>query len=152
MASKTLIEAIKELRERTGAGMMDCKKALEENDLDVDKAISWLREKGIAKAATKAGRIAAEGLTKATVCEGCHKGIVVEVNCETDFVSRGDRFISLVDEITKTTLHNGSQSLEEAKQLVAGLLTDATVALGEKIDFRRFEIVKTMKKLSHIFT
>lgn len=143
MTAKPIIALIKELRERTGAGMMDCKKALEENDLDVEKAISWLREKGIAKASTRAGRIAAEGLTKAKVCQGCNKGIVVEVNCETDFVSRGDRFINLVDNITKEVLHNEPKDLDEAKALVDGFLTDATVALGEKIDFRRFEIVSS---------
>ena len=142
MASSNLIELIKVLRERTGAGMMDCKKALEENELDVEKAIDWLREKGIAKAAKKASRIAAEGLTKVVVCEGCNKGIVVEVNCETDFVARGDKFINLVDNLAQETLHNEPANLDDAKALVAQHLTDATVALGEKIDYRRFEFIK----------
>lgn len=142
MASSNLIELIKILRERTGAGMMDCKKALEENELDVEKAIDWLREKGIAKAAKKASRIAAEGLTKVHVCEGCNKGIVLEVNCETDFVARGDRFIDLVANLAQETLHNEPSDIEQARELVAQYLTDATVALGEKIDYRRYEIIK----------
>lgn len=142
MASSNLIELIKVLRERTGAGMMDCKKALEENALDVEKAIDWLREKGIAKAAKKASRIAAEGLTRVRVCEGCGKGIVLEVNCETDFVARGDKFIALVDNLAQETLHEEPSDLDAAKALVAQHLTDATVALGEKIDYRRFAILK----------
>lgn len=142
MASNTLIELIKVLRERTGAGMMDCKKALEENNLDVEKAIDWLREKGMAKAAKKAGRIAAEGLTKVSVCESCGKGVVLEVNCETDFVARGPKFIALVDNIVDETLKNEPADLEAAKVLVASYLNDASVALSEKLDYRRFEIVK----------
>ncbi|NCA96798.1 MAG: elongation factor Ts [Bacteroidia bacterium] len=145
MASNNLIELIKVLRERTGAGMMDCKKALEENALDVEKSIDWLREKGIAKAAKKASRIAAEGLTKVRVCDGCGKGIVLEVNCETDFVARGDKFIALVDAIAQETLHNEPADIDAARNLVASLLTDASVALGEKLDYRRFEIVKADK-------
>ncbi|MFA5421854.1 MAG: translation elongation factor Ts [Bacilli bacterium] len=145
MASNNLIELIKLLRERTGAGMMDCKKALEENALDVEKAIDWLREKGIAKAAKKAGRIAAEGLTRVRICEGCGKGVVIEVNCETDFVARGDKFIDLVDNIAQETLHNEPADLEKALLVVDNLLTDTRVALGEKIDYRRFEIVKASR-------
>lgn len=145
MASNNLIELIKVLRERTGAGMMDCKKALEENALDIEKSIDWLREKGIAKAAKKASRIAAEGLTKVVICEGCGKGIVLEVNCETDFVARGEKFIALVDSLAKETLHHEPADINAARLLVASFLTDATVALGEKIDYRRFEIIKAAK-------
>ena len=151
MASSNLIELIKVLRVRTGAGMMDCKKALEENDLDVEKAIDWLREKGIAKAAKKAGRIAAEGLTKVRIFESCGKGLVLEVNCETDFVARGDKFITLVDNLAEDTLDNEPADIDAARSLVAQHLTDATVALGEKIDYRRFEIIKAAEGqgLSH---
>ena len=135
-----MIELIKELRDRTGAGMMDCKRALEANDSDVDKAIDWLREKGIAKAQAKASRIAAEGLA-AVVVEG-NKAIILEVNCETDFVAKGERFHKLTDDCAKDTLAKGYKSVEEAKEGVAQLFAEATVAMGEKLDYRRFEIVE----------
>ena len=136
----SMIELIKELRDRTGAGMMDCKRALEANDSDVDKAIDWLREKGIAKAQAKASRIAAEGLA-AVVVEG-NKAIILEVNCETDFVAKGERFHKLTDDCAKDTLAKGYKSVEEAKEGVAQLFAEATVAMGEKLDYRRFEIVE----------
>ena len=87
---------VKKLREMTNVGMMDCKKALTETDGDMDKAVEWLREKGLAKAAKKAGRIAAEGMAYATVCEKCGVGAMVEVNCETDFVANGEPFNNFV--------------------------------------------------------
>ena len=90
---------VKTLRERTGAGMMDCKNALVETNGDMDKAVDYLREKGIAKAAKKAGRIAAEGLVESYIHMGGRVGVLVEVNCETDFVSRGDQFKNLVHDI-----------------------------------------------------
>ena len=97
MAAPTMIECIKILRERTGAGMMDCKKALEECELDIEKACDWLREKGIAKAAKKsATRIAAEGLT--LVKTSGDKAIILEINCETDFVAKGDAFKQLLND------------------------------------------------------
>ena len=136
----SMIELIKELRDRTGAGMMDCKRALEANDSDVEKAIDWLREKGIAKAQAKASRIAAEGLA-GVVIEG-NKAIILEVNCETDFVAKGERFHKLTDDCAKDTLARGYKSVEEAKEGVAQLFAEATVAMGEKLDYRRFEIVE----------
>ena len=136
----SMIELIKELRDRTGAGMMDCKRALEANDSDVEKAIDWLREKGIAKAQAKASRIAAEGLA-GVVIEG-NKAIILEVNCETDFVAKGERFHKLTDDCAKDTLAKGYKSVEEAKEGVAQLFAEATVAMGEKLDYRRFEIVE----------
>ena len=136
----SMIELIKELRDRTGAGMMDCKRALEASDSDVDKAIDWLREKGIAKAQAKSSRIAAEGL--AGVLVDGDKAIILEVNCETDFVAKGDRFHALVDDTAKQTLAKGYASIEEAKEGVAQLFTDATVAMGEKLDYRRFELLE----------
>ena len=136
----SMIELIKELRDRTGAGMMDCKRALEANDSDVEKAIDWLREKGIAKAQAKASRIAAEGLA-GVVVEG-NKAIILEVNCETDFVAKGERFHKLTDDCAKDTLAKGYKSVEEAKEGVAQLFAEATVAMGEKLDYRRFEIVE----------
>ena len=136
----SMIELIKELRDRTGAGMMDCKKALEASNSDVEKAIDWLREKGIAKAQAKASRIAAEGLAGVVV-----KGdvaIIAEVNCETDFVSKGEKFHKLVDDTMEATLKAGCKSVEEAKEVTKSLFTDATVSMGEKLDYRRFDIVK----------
>ena len=93
------MEDIKVLRERTGAGMMDCKNALQENDGDMEKAVTYLREKGIAKAAKKAARIAAEGLVESYIHMGGRVGVLLEVNCETDFVARGDQFKELVHDI-----------------------------------------------------
>lgn len=90
---------VKELRDKTGAGMMDCKKALKENDGDIQKAIEWLRQKGIASAAKKEGRVAAEGLVDSYIHTGGRVGVLVEVNCETDFVARRDEFKTLVRDI-----------------------------------------------------
>ncbi len=90
---------VKELRDKTGAGMMDCKKALKENDGDIDKAVEWLRQKGIASAAKKEGRVAAEGLVDSYIHTGGRVGVLVEVNCETDFVARRDEFKSLVRDV-----------------------------------------------------
>ncbi len=144
MASQNLIELIKVLRERTGAGMMDCKKALEESNLDVDRAIDWLREKGIAKAAAKAARIAAEGVASVLVSKD--KAIIGEVNCETDFVSKGEKFHKLVDDALKMTLKSGTSDIEKAKELTNQLFLDATVSMGEKFSFRRFEILTKKKE------
>lgn len=135
----SMIELIKELRDRTGAGMMDCKKALEACNSDVEKAIDWLREKGIAKAQAKSSRIAAEGLAHVVV-KG-EKAVILEVNCETDFVAKGERFHKLVEDCSSETLAKGYATVEEAKVGVAQLFTDATVAMGEKLDYRRFEVV-----------
>lgn len=135
----SMIELIKELRDRTGAGMMDCKKALEASNSDVEKAIDWLREKGIAKAQAKASRIAAEGLA-GVVVKG-DKAIIAEVNCETDFVSKGEKFHKLVDDTMEVTLSKGCKSIEEAKEATKSLFTDATVSMGEKLDYRRFDVV-----------
>ena len=90
---------VKELRDKTGAGMMDCKKALKENDGDIEKAVEWLRQKGIASAAKKEGRVAAEGLVDSYIHTGGRVGVLVEVNCETDFVARRDEFKSLVRDV-----------------------------------------------------
>ena len=136
---------VKELRELTGAGMMDCKKALTECEGDTKKAIDWLREKGIAKAAKKEGRIAAEGLAKILI-EG-NKAVVLEVNSETDFVAKNDRFLALLDEAAKTIFNSNVKTVEEALALptAEGTLNDSFIAavaiIGEKITLRRFEIV-----------
>lgn len=138
---ESLIDLIKVLRERTGAGLMDCKGALLASDCDLDKASDWLREKGLAKAAKKADRIAAEGLALAKVCEKCGSVVILEVNCETDFVAKGEQFHNFVDEIAGIILKNHCKTLEEAKDLTKDLLADATVKMGEKFDLRRFVIV-----------
>ena len=140
MAEGNLIELIKELRERTGAGLMDCKGALLANDCDLDRASDYLREKGLAKAAKKASRIAAEGLAIAKKCDKCGSVVVLEVNCETDFVAKGDAFRQLVDQVADVILVKRPANVEEAKELTSELFTDATVKMGEKFDLRRFVI------------
>ena len=139
------ITDVKELRERTGAGMMDCKKALEACDGDIDKSIDWLREKGIAKAAKKESRIAAEGLCQIKT-EG-NTAVIVEVNSETDFVAKNAEFTTFVDYIVDQLLKNDVKTLEEALEIKDGneTINDKLIALvakiGEKISFRRFEKV-----------
>ena len=138
---ESLIDLIKVLRDRTGAGLMDCKGALLANDCDLDKASDWLREKGLAKAAKKADRIAAEGLALAVTCPKCGKTVVLEVNCETDFVAKGDAFREFVESIAKTILKEEPKDVEAAKALTTELFADATVKMGEKFDLRRFTIL-----------
>ena len=138
MASN-IIELIKVLRERTGAGMMDCNAALLANDIDVEKSCEWLREKGIAKAAKKASRIAAEGLTY-VVARG-NDAVILEVNSETDFVAKSDDFKKLVCDVAELLLDKKPACINCAKELTAELFTNATVKIGEKLDFRRFEVV-----------
>ena len=137
---------IKELRDISGAGMMDCKKALEENDNDIKKATEWLREKGIAKAAKKAGRIAAEGLS--TVITEGNKAVILEINCETDFVAKNEKFQNFVNEVARTILNSNAKTNEEALALPCedGTLNDAvtnmTATIGEKISFRIFTLLE----------
>ena len=138
MASN-VIELIKVLRDRTGAGMMDCKKALMETDCDVEKAVEWLREKGIAKVAKKASRIAAEGLTHVVV--NGNEALILEINSETDFVTKSDAFKNLVVEVANVVLASKPADIEAAKALTQDIFTNATIKIGEKLDFRRFELV-----------
>ena len=145
------VDLIKQLRDRTGAGLMDCKGALIACDGDLDAASDYLREKGLIKAAKKAGRIAAEGLALTKVCEKCGSVVILEVNCETDFVSKGDAFHQLVDDAAGLIMKNRPASLEEAKELTTQLFTDATVKIGEKLDLRRFEVLQKEEGQS-IFT
>ena len=142
MAEGNLIELIKVLRDRTGAGLMDCKGALLANDCDLDRAGDWLREKGLAKAAKKASRIAAEGLAHIKVCEKCGKTVIIEVNCETDFVAKGEAFHDLVDAVAGLIMKNDIKTVEEAKAASESLFADATVKMGEKFDLRRFEVIE----------
>lgn len=135
---------VKELRERTGAGMMDCKKALTQVDGDMDKAIDFLREKGLAAAAKKAGRIAAEGVVGSYVTEDGKVGVIVEVNCETDFVAKTDNFKALVEKIAAHIAATNPADVEAllASELegatVEAMVTAAVASIGEKISVRRF--------------
>ena len=137
---------VKELRDKTGAGMLDCKNALAETNGDMEKAIDWLREKGIAKSAKKAGRIAAEGLTKVLV-DG-NKAVLLEVNSETDFVAKNAQFLKLLDDVCATIVKSDAKTNEEALALACngGTLNDefvnATATIGEKIVLRRFEVIE----------
>ena len=127
MAEKNVIEAIKALRERTGAGMMDCKHALEENNFDIEKSVDWLREKGIAKAAKRASRTAAEGLAVVKACDKCGKAAIVEVNCETDFVSGSDKFHDFANGSAEYVLKNEPANYEEASKGVEQLKDDTAL-------------------------
>lgn len=142
---------VKELRERTGAGMMDCKGALEHTNGDLEAAIDYLREKGIAKAAKKAGRIAAEGLCSVAV-DG-NDAVIFELNSETDFVAKNAQFLQLLDTIGNALLKTNVQSDAEALQILVDgktierLLADATFTIGEKISLRRImKIHKTSEQ------
>ena len=147
------VSDVKELREKTGAGMMDCKKALEATEGNMEKAVDWLREKGIAKAEKKESRIAAEGICQIkTDKNNC---VIVEVNSETDFVAKNPEFTGFVDEVVDALLKGKAKTNEEALELKLGKETvqERLVALvakiGEKISFRRFE--KITKKSDEIF-
>lgn len=137
---------VKELREKTGAGMMDCKKALTECDGDMAKAVDWLREKGISKAAKKEGRIAAEGLTR--VATKGNTGVLFEVNSETDFVAKNEQFLHLLDVIQNAILDTKAADVDAVlttstpEGTIADLITNATATIGEKITFRRVSVVE----------
>lgn len=138
-------QMVKELREKTGAGMMDCKKALQETDGDMENAIDFLREKGIAKAAKKADRIAAEGLT--SIQTDGNEAVVLEVNSETDFVAKNEGFQTLVKELALHLLKNKPANVEEASAqkmengaTVADHINAAIAKIGEKLSLRRYEI------------
>lgn len=136
---------VKELREKTGAGMLDCRKALEATNGNIEEAINWLREKGISQAAKKASRIAAEGLALTHV-EG-NKAVIIEVNSETDFVAKNEEFQSLVQTLLNTIIKSDVKTMEEALTLETGegtindLIIAKTAKIGEKLSFRRFELV-----------
>ena len=143
---------VKELRERTNAGMMDCKKALLAADADMEKAIDWLREKGLAQAAKKASRVAAEGVVAqyVTPC-GC-TGVIVEVNCETDFVAKTDNFQAFANNVAKHIAKANpadvdalmaQKFVDDESKTISDLVSEATVAIGEKISVRRFARFET---------
>ena len=136
---------VKELREMTGAGMMDCKKALTETNGDFEAAKDWLRKKGISKAEKKEGRTAAEGLSRVVV-DG-NKAVVVEINAETDFVAKNDKFLALLDKTIEVIKANEPADVDAALALACGdgtlndAFINATAIIGEKIKLRRFDIV-----------
>ena len=143
---------VKELREKTNAGMMDCKKALKETNGDIEKAIVYLREKGLLQAAKKSSRIASEGLTTALISADEKKGVVLEVNSETDFVAKNEEFKSFVEETAKAVLDNEPKDLEALKAVVLNdgktvqeALTDKIAKIGENMSLRRFGEVKVDK-------
>ena len=139
-------QEVKTLREMTNVGMMDCKKALTETDGDMDKAVEWLREKGLAKAAKKAGRIAAEGMAYADVCPKCGVGAIVEVNCETDFCAKSDLFVAFVKDICKTVITENPADIDAlmngkyagSNLTVAETLPEKVMSIGENLQIRRF--------------
>ena len=145
MANFTNQDVMK-LREQTGVGMMDCKKALVETDGNFEEAIKYLREKGMASAAKKASRVAAEGIVKCLVSADCKTAVAVEVNCETDFVARSEQFVSLVDKIAAIIIASNATTVEQVMEVacpecgktVNVLIAEATAAIGEKISLRRF--------------
>ena len=138
-------KTVAELRAKTGAGMMDCKKALSETNGDINAAIDYLREKGIAKAAKKESRIAAEGL--ANVYINGNKAVILEINSETDFVSKNEEFTSMLDTIGNTILNSSAKTVEEALELpceegtIKDLIIAKTAKIGEKLSLRRIEVV-----------
>ena len=138
-------ELVKELRDITGAGMMDCKKALTETNGNIEEAVDWLREKGISKAEKKQSRIAAEGLANIFVKD--NKAVILEVNSETDFVSKNDEFKKMVEAIGNAILESDVTTVEDALNLsvegstVNDYIVAKTAKIGEKLSFRRFEVV-----------
>ena len=138
-------QLVKELRDATNLGILDCKKALEATNGNIDAAIDWLREKGIAKAAKKESRIAAEGL--ANIYVNGNKAVILEVNSETDFVAQNEDFKKMVDEIGNTVLNSEATTIEEANALeingttVADYVVALTAKIGEKLSLRRLEVV-----------
>ena len=149
-------QMVKELREMTGAGMMDCKKALVEADGDLDKAVEVLREKGLSKAAKKAGRIAAMGLVKTAFAEDGKTAAIVEVNSETDFVAKNDEFIGFVDGLAKLALEAESNDIEAFKAMafegstVGEALTALIAKIGENMSVRRIDKTSGQVMASYI--
>ena len=147
---------VKTLREMTSVGMMDCKKALTECDGDMDKAVEYLREKGLAKAANKAGRIAAEGMSYALVENGV--GAVVEVNCETDFCAKSDLFVAFVKDIAKAVIDNNPADVEAlmnskypgSELTVAETMPEKVMSIGENLQIRRFVRYADNKSVGYV--
>ncbi len=145
---------VKELRDLTGAGMMDCKQALQETNGDMDKAVDLLREKGAAKAVKKAGKVAAEGIIKLLVSEDNKKGTLIEINTQTDFVAKNENFVALSDKIVKHVFDNNIKTVEELNETIfegqnfKDYMSAQIANIGENIVVRRISTLmeKKMKK------
>ncbi len=152
--AKITPQMVKELREKTGAGMMDCKKALAAVDGDEQKAVDWLREKGIAKAAKKSGRVAAEGAVGAYVSDDKKVGVLFELNCETDFAAKNEEFRALQAKIMKLIAEKAPADIDALEKMSIGgksitdLIGEATATIGEKLSLRRFERYETEGELT----
>ena len=149
---------VKTLREMTNVGMMDCKKALTETNGDMDKAVEWLREKGLAKAAKKAGRIAAEGMAYAKVCTECGVGAVVEINCETDFCAKSELFVAFVHDVCDAILANKPATVEElmackypgSELTIAETMPEKVMSIGENLQIRRFHVFDANTTVAYV--
>ena len=149
---------VKTLREMTNVGMMDCKKALQATDGDMDKAVDWLREKGLAKAAKKAGRIAAEGMAYAAVCPECGVGAIVEVNCETDFCAKSELFVNFVKDICTVVMKDNPATVEDLLNCkypgtdlsVTETLPEKVMSIGENLQIRRFARFADNKTVAYV--
>ncbi len=149
---------VKTLREMTNVGMMDCKKALTETNGDMDKAVEWLREKGLAKAAKKAGRIAAEGMAYAKVCAECGVGAVVGINCETDFCAKSELFVAFVHDVCDAILANKPATVDEllnckypgSELTVAEIMPEKVMSIGENLQIRRFHIFDANTTVAYV--
>ena len=141
------------LREKSGAGMLECKKALTDANGDMEEAAELLRKRGIAKAIKKEGRIAAEGAVGAFICTKCGAGVLVEINCESDFVSRGDKFHEIVDKVANVIAMDKPADVDALNSCkldgatVKDFITNQTAVIGEKISIRRFETYNTKNKI-----
>lgn len=150
----SLASLVKELRQKTGAGILDAKKALEATEGNIEHAMDWLRENGIAKAAKKGDRVAAEGLTK--IVENGDEALILELNAETDFVAKNQEFLDLLDTIANGILNSSAETLDDAMSVVIGdgtvdtLVTNGTATIGEKISLRRIRRLK--KGQGEVFT
>ena len=151
-------QLVKELRERTGAGMMACKKALTESNGDMEKAIEILREKGLAAAAKKAGRVAAEGIVKTYVSEDKKTGAILELNCETDFVAANEDFMNFADKIAEMVAKTSATTVEEFEgemfnetQTVKEAFTALIAKLGENMNIRRFKKFSVENGMVHSY-
>lgn len=152
---------VKELREKTGAGMMDCKRALSENEGDMEKAIDWLRKKGQAIASKKAAREASEGLVTCKIDANGKKAVIFQLNCETDFVARNEKFVELLDGLAGQVLEGDAQTVEElldspsyedGSQTIRDMLKEKIAGLGENIEVARFVKVKADDDVTHFHT
>lgn len=143
-------EQVKKLREKTGAGMMDCKKALEKSDGDIEKAINYLREQGIAKATQKASRIVKDGLIYSSIHSQDRLGTLLELNCETDFVARTDDFKQLAKDITTWIVKNRPKEIKPVLESLKGRLDETVAKLGENITAKRFALLELEESLKGV--